>query len=82
MSKFNIKINGGPERYHLVKTGIYRDAAAAVPAIYDTRLPCEVEIWSEHDGEELGRFRYRIRENEFGQFMVEHLVRQSQQKPE
>lgn len=72
---FKIKVNDGEERELHVETGIYRDAAAAVPALLGLYLPVEVEIWAEYEGKELSRFRYRIRENGYGQLLVEHLVK-------
>lgn len=73
---FHIRINGGPKQFFPVKTTIYRDAAAAVPAIYGRRLPVDVEIWSEDLVPEYGPYHYRIRENEFGGIVVEHLLPQ------
>lgn len=71
---FHIRINGGPKQFFPVKTTIYRDAAAAVPAVYGRRLPVDVEIWSEDLVPEYGPYHYRIRENEFGGLVVETLI--------
>ena len=70
--RFNIKVNDGKEQYLHVKTSIYRDAAAAVPAMLGLDLPVDVEIWCE--GISSGSFRYRIRENVFGGIEVEHMA--------
>ncbi len=70
---FQIKVNDGVQTTLFVKTGVYRNAAAAVPALLGLDLPVEVDIWTE-----FSRFRYRISENEFGQLLVEHLVRSPQ----
>lgn len=42
---FHLRINGGEERTLTVKSGIYRDAAAAAVAMFDVELPAEIEIW-------------------------------------
>lgn len=80
---FRIRINGEEQKRFLkVKTSIYRDAAAAVPAIFGLRLPVDVEIWAPHLLPEYGPYHYRIRENEFGGITVEHLVSAYQQLKE
>jgi hypothetical protein len=72
---FKIRLHGETEVRDLpVKTTIYRDAAAAVPAILGRRLPIDVEIWSPDVVPEYGPYHYRVRENEFGGIVVEHLV--------
>jgi hypothetical protein len=66
MSEFRIRLHGEKRSRKLtVKTSIYRDAAAAVPAILGKQLPVDVEI---------GPYHYRIRQNEFGGLVVETLV--------
>lgn len=72
-TQFQIRANDGAQTTLFVKTGVYRNAAAAVPALLGLDLPVEVDIWTEFN-----RFRYRISENEFGQFLVEHMVKTAQ----
>jgi hypothetical protein len=75
MSNFKIRIHGEKTVHRLrVKTSIYRDAAAAVPAILGRHLPLDVEIWSDAVMPEYGPYHYRIRQNEFVGLVVEHLV--------
>jgi hypothetical protein len=72
---FRIRFHGEKRARRLdVKTTIYRDAAAAVPAIFGRRLPVDVEIWSPDLVPEYGPYHYRVRENEFGGLVVEHLI--------
>lgn len=72
---FKIRIHGEKRARTLnVKTTVYRDAAAAVPAILGRRLPIDVEIWDSDLIPEYGPYHYRIRENEFGGVVVEHLL--------
>lgn len=78
---FRIRVHGEEKKRYLnVKTTIYRDAAAAVPAIFGLRLPVDIEIWAPHLIPEYGPYHYRIRENEFGGITVEHLLSAYQQK--
>lgn len=72
---FHIRINDGPEQFFPVKTTIYRDAAAAVPAVYGRPLPCKIEIWAMHEDQELGRLVFMAEQDEFGRFVLNHLVR-------
>jgi hypothetical protein len=72
---FKIRINGEKRARALnVKTTVYRDAAAAVPAIFGKSLPIDVEIWSPDLIPEYGPYRYRIRNNDFGGLVVETLT--------
>jgi len=75
MRGFHIRIDDGPEEFFPVRSTIYRDAAAAVPAIYGRSLPCKIEIWAMHNGEEMKRFVFRARQDEYGRFVLDHLVR-------
>lgn len=71
---FKIRIHGEKRARTLsVKTTIYRDAAAAVPAILGKPLPVDLEIWSPDLIPEYGPYHYRVRENEFGGLVVETL---------
>lgn len=72
--RWNIRVNDGPEQYFYTTTTIYRDAAAAVPAMLGLDLPVEVKIWKETLLPDYPGFRYRIREDEFGRLVVDHLV--------
>jgi hypothetical protein len=75
MSEFRIRLHGEKRSRKLsVKTSIYRDAAAAVPAILGKQLPVDVEIWSPDLIPEYGPYHYRVRQNEFGGLVVETLV--------
>ena len=74
MADFRIKINDGPEMALPVKSTIYRDAAAAVPALFGEMLPCQIEIWAMHKGKELNRYVFRAREDEYGRFVLDHMV--------
>jgi hypothetical protein len=77
MSKttFNIRVADGPVQKIEVKTGIYRDAAAAVPALLGLALPIVVEIWHPKLVPEYGPYLYRIKENAFGGLVTEHCIR-------
>ena len=75
MTDFRIKINDGPELALPVKSTIYRDAAAAVPGLFGEPLPCKIEIWAMFKGEELSRFVFRARDDEYGRFVLDHLPR-------
>lgn len=78
MPLFSIRIHGEKRtRKFNVKTSIYRDAAAAVPAMFGKDLPIDVEIWADDLVPEYGPLYYRIRENEYGGIVVEHLVKRS-----
>jgi hypothetical protein len=73
---YRIRINGERRVRRLrVKTGIYRDAVAAVPAIFGLDLPVDVEIWVPSLLPEYGPYHYRVRQNEFVGLVVEYLVR-------
>jgi hypothetical protein len=74
---FGIRLHSGWEGKIEVPTGIYRDAAAAVPAILGIGLPIDLEIWSLIPGIEDQRLAFRICENEFGQLVVKTLVPES-----
>lgn len=71
LTTFHIRIDDGPETTIDVKTGVYAYAAAAVPALLGLHIPIEVDIWIPG----LSRFRYRLRNNEYGHMVVDHLVR-------
>jgi hypothetical protein len=73
---FKIKVNGGPPRDLKVETGVYRDAAAAVPAILGIHVPIDVEIWVEALVDEYKPLHYRVRADRFGGLVVEHLIPQ------
>jgi hypothetical protein len=73
MTDFMIRVNNSPTPVSLkVKTSVYRDAVAAVPAIFGLDLPVDVEIWCEHLIPEYGPYHYRIEENEFVGLVVKH----------
>ncbi len=72
--RFNVKINGGPEKYLTVKTGIYRDAVAAIPALWEVELPCDVEIWCERLVDQYGPYHYHISKDEYLNLVVRHIV--------
>lgn len=71
---FHVRLHSGWQGEIETNTGIYRDAAAAVPAILGIGLPVDLEIWSATPQIQDKRFHYRVRENEFGQLLVEQLV--------
>lgn len=78
MREFRIRIHGQKRSRKLdVKTSIYRDAAAAVPAIFGLSLPVDVEIWCPRLLPEYGPYHYRVRENKFVGLVVECLIPQS-----
>lgn len=79
--RFNLRIDGGPERYYEVKTGVYRDAAASVPANTGTRPPMIVEIWHESLHPQENSFFYLIKENEYGALLIEHVMPRSGSNP-
>jgi hypothetical protein len=74
---FHIRIDGGPEQTITVETGIYRNAAAAVPAMLGLDLPIVVEIWCPRLLPKYGPYFYRIKENEFGGLATEIVVPRS-----
>ena len=43
---FHVRINDGDRQEIVVRTGIYRDAAAAAIALLGAELPAEIEIWA------------------------------------
>jgi hypothetical protein len=71
LQTFHIRVNDGPEQTIEVASSIYELAAAAVPALLDLTLPVEIDIWVP----DLSRFRFRIRDNEYGHMVVDHLVK-------
>lgn len=77
--RFNVIINDGPEQYYQVRTGVYRDAAAAVPAVLGLPTPVTVEIWHEVNHPRAQSFTFLVKENEFGGLVTEHLIRGHQQ---
>lgn len=76
MSKetFQIRINGGRKRNLVVKTSVYVEAVAAIPGILGTKRPFDVEIWCDRLLPDYGPYQYRCTSNEFGQFVVQHLL--------
>lgn len=77
MQTFMIRVDGGPPQEFKTKTSVYQYAAAAVPATLGVSLPTDIEIWATHEGRELGRFTFRCTSDDYGQFMVQHLVRRT-----
>jgi hypothetical protein len=74
---FRIRINGEKRSRKLeVKTTIYQNAAAAVPAIFGKDLPCDVEIWSPDLIPEYGPYHYRVWRDDFGHVVVHHVIQQ------
>lgn len=73
--KFNISIDDGPEQYFTVETSVFRDAAAAVPGVLGRYPPMTVEIWQETFHPRARSFFFRLKENEFGGLVTEHVVR-------
>lgn len=71
---FHIRVDGGPEQVISVRTGVYRDAAAAVPALLGLDLPIDIEIWAPHLLPDYGPCFYRVRQNEFVGLVTEILV--------
>jgi hypothetical protein len=72
---FGIRLHSGWEGEIVVRTGIYRDAAAAVPAILGIGLPVDLRIWCKvPTGIETHGHDFRVRENEFGGLVTELLV--------
>jgi hypothetical protein len=69
MTTFNFMVDDGLVQTVDVKSGKYLYAAAAIPALFDLDLPCEITIWNEHK-----EFRFRAHHDEFGQFRTELLV--------
>lgn len=59
-STFSIEIDGMPEQTITVKTGIYVDAVAAIPALLGTTLPFSVKIWVPHLLPHYGPYHYRV----------------------
>jgi len=76
---FNIELDGGRETTVTVLTSIYQHVAAALPALLAKSLPFDAFVWHEPAGKTNGH-RFRIRENEFGQLVVETLVPAIQQR--
>ena len=77
MQTYMIRVDSGKPQEFKVKTSIYRDAAAAVPAVLGVDLPTDIEIWATYEGRELSRFRFRCTVDDYGQFVVQHLVKRS-----
>lgn len=71
---FSVRIDGGEERQITVATGIYRDAAMAVPALLGLDLPVIVEIWVPHLVRNYPPLAYRISEDEFGGVKVQQVI--------
>lgn len=74
-STFQVKVDDGPEQTITVNTGIYRDAAAAVPALLGYHTPIIVEIWSAHLVPKYGPYLFEIRDNRFGSLETVLVVR-------
>ena len=64
--EFSVRVDGGDLRTIRVATGVYRDAAAAVPAILGVSLPITVDIWCEHLLPKCGPYRYLLFEDSCG----------------
>lgn len=75
-STFQVRIDDGPEQTITVNTGIYRDAAAAVPALLGYHTPVYVEIWSKDLVPKYGPYIYHITDNEYGGLVTIHCVRE------
>jgi hypothetical protein len=73
MTKFHIRVDGGPEQTITVKTGVYRDAVAAIPALLNLDLPITVEIWVPHLLPEYGPSHYLVRQNVYGELVTKFL---------
>jgi hypothetical protein len=71
---FHFRINGGAEQTLTVKTGVYIDAVAAMPAMLGQAMPFDVEIWSPRVVPEYGPYHYRVERNEFGCIEVKILI--------
>jgi hypothetical protein len=69
---FSIEIGNGPEQSLVVKTGVYIDAVAAIPAILGIGMPFTVKIWSPDLLPEYGPYYYRVERNSFGTIEVIH----------
>jgi hypothetical protein len=70
---FNFRIDDGPVQSITVKTGIYRDAAAAIPAVIGLSLPIIVEIWAPELVPEYGPYHFSIMEDLYGGINVKFL---------
>lgn len=59
---FQVKVNDGPQREIKVKSGIYVEAVAAVPALLgdENEYPMMVEIWVENLLPDYGPYTYYI----------------------
>lgn len=78
METFLIRVNGGPEQQLTAKTGIYRNAVAAVPALVDVSeepWPLWVEIWCPRLLPDYGPYIYEVGEDEYGNLVVRHVPR-------
>lgn len=73
--KFNVRLHESNWQGQVsVATGIYDQAAAAVPALLGLNLPLDFEIWSSIPQIADKRFNFRVTRNEFGQLVVLTLV--------
>jgi hypothetical protein len=72
---FHIRVDEGPEQTIDVKTGIYRNAVAAIPAILGLELPINVEIWCPRLLSEYGPYFYRVEQNDFGGLVTKVMIR-------
>lgn len=71
-TKFHFRINGGPEQTIKIKSGVYINAVAAIPAFFDVDFPFDVEIWVPDLLPDYGPYLHRI--SDYGG-RVETLVR-------
>jgi hypothetical protein len=72
---FRIRIDGGEDREITVETGVYRDAAAAVPAILGVPLPTTVKIWAPRLVKRgYGPYFFRVEEDRFGALRCSHII--------
>lgn len=68
---FNVELDGGRVEKITVRSSLYRDVAAALPALLAKSLPFDATIWHNDADKKL---RFRISENEYGQLVVKSLV--------
>lgn len=73
-STFHIRVDGGPEQTITVKSSIYRNAVAALPALLGLDLPITVEIWVPSLLPHYGPYFYRVEQNEFVELETKFLT--------
>lgn len=80
METFHYRLNGGKVRPLTVKTSIYQNAAAAIPALTGyVKFPVEIEIWCERLLPHYGPYRYVIDRNRCGN--IEVSIKLEKQRP-